>query len=213
MKHIPAREARASGGHTIEILAPTWLEYRAVRRVLPRARVSRTGMRLARWQGASQGSSIVVCGLAGALAPDLPPGSVLVPEWVGLTDGSSLQCDPALVQALTTAALTSHFQPDNRPLLTAPTLIVGEARQHWFQQGFVAADMETGLLAGHHLRVATIRVVLDTPDYPISSAWLRPTRALLQPALWRELLWLSHMAPQYARLAARVLKAGAISET
>jgi hypothetical protein len=106
------------------------------------------------------------------------------------------------------AARMLHFQPDTRPLLTAPSLVVGNERHTWFQRGFVAADMETGLLAGQNLRVATIRVVLDTPDYGISPAWQEPARALLQPSLWRELFWLSRAAPRYALRAARVLKAG-----
>jgi Phosphorylase superfamily len=150
----------------------------------------------------------VVCGLAGALAPGLPPGTVLIPERVGLADGEIMQCDPALVQALVTAARALHFRPDTRPLLTAQSLIVGSDRREWCQRGFAAADMETGLLAGRNLRVATIRVVLDSPEHGISPDWLRPTRALLQPSLWRELLWLSRMAPRYALRAAQVLKVG-----
>jgi uncharacterized protein YjeT (DUF2065 family) len=31
---------------------------------------------------------------------------------------------------------------------------------------------------------------------------------LLQPRLWRELFWLSHVAPQYALRAAHVVKVG-----
>jgi hypothetical protein len=118
-----------------------------------------------------------------------------------------MQCDPALVQALVTAARALRLQSDTRPLLTAPSLIVGRERSDWYQQGFVAADMETGLLAGRNLRVATVRVVLDSPEYGISPDWLRPTRALLQPRLWREMLWLGRMAPRYALRAAQVLKA------
>jgi hypothetical protein len=72
----------------------------------------------------------------------------------------------------------------------------------------VAADMETGLLVGRNLRVATIRVVLDSPEHGISPDWLRPSRALLQPPLWRELFWLSRVAPLYALRAAHVLKIG-----
>src|SRR6266478_2268237 len=94
------------------------------------------------------------------------------------------------------------------PLLTAQSLITGGDRRDWSQRGFVAADMETGLLAGRNLRVATIRVVLDSPERGISPDWLRPTRALLQPPLWRELFWLSRVAPQYALRAAHVLKVG-----
>ncbi len=192
----------------MEILAPTFLEYRAVRCTLPHAHASWAGVRLARWKGVCQGSIVIVCGLAGALAPGLLPGTVLIPEQVGLADGRIMRCDPALVQSLVTAAHTLHFRPDTRPMLTAHSLIVGDARRDWFQRGFVAADMETGLLAGRNLRVATIRVVLDSPEHTISADWLRPTRALLQPSLWRELFWLSRAAPRYALRAAQVLKVG-----
>ena len=143
--------------HSVEILAPTFLEYWAVRSTLPHARASWAGMRLARWKGAGQDSIVVVCGLAGALAPGLRPGTILIPDRVGLADGRFMHCDPALVQALVTAARTLHFRPDTGPLLTAQSLIVGGNRRNWSQQGFVAADMETGLLTGRNLRVATIR--------------------------------------------------------
>ena len=192
----------------MEILAPTFLEYWAVRRTLPHAHASWAGVRLARWKGVCQGTIVIVCGLAGALAPDLPPGTVLIPDRVGLADGKIMHCDPALVQALVTAARTLHFRPDTRPLLTAQSFIVEGDRHDWSQQGFVAADMETGLLAERNLRVATIRVVLDSPEHSISPDWLRPTKALLQPQLWRELFWLSHVAPRYALRAAHVLKIG-----
>lgn len=118
-----------------------------------------------------------------------------------------MPCDPVLVQALVTAARALGFQPDTRPLLTAPSLVVGKERGDWYRQGFVAADMETGLLGGRDLRVATVRVVLDSPEYNISQDWLRPARALIQPRLWRELFWLARAAPRYALRAAQVLKA------
>lgn len=197
----------------MEILAPTLLEYLAVRCTLPRIRTKWVGVRLAHWKGARQGSIVVVCGLAGALAPGLPPGTVLIPDRIGLADGRIVDCDPALVQALVEAARALHFRFDTRPLLTAQSLIVGDDRDDWCQRGFVAADMETGLLAGQNLRVATIRTVLDSPEYGISADWLRPTRALLQPSLWRELFWLSRVAPRYALRAAHVLKVGLGSGT
>lgn len=197
----------------MEILAPTFLEYWAVRRTLPHAHASWTGVQLARWKGVCQGSNvIVVCGLAGALAPDLLPGTVLIPDQIGLADGRIMRCDSTLVQSLVTAARALHFRPDTRPMLTAHSLIVGDERRDWFRRGFVAADMETGLLAGRNLRVATIRVVLDSPEHSISPDWLRPTRALLQPLLWRELFWLSCAAPRYALRAAQILKVGPGSE-
>jgi hypothetical protein len=119
-----------------------------------------------------------------------------------------MQCDPVLVQALVTAARTLRFQPDTGPMLTAQTLITGDDRHGWFQRGYVGVDMETGLLMERNLRVATVRVVLDSPAQGISQEWLRPGRALLRASLWRELLWLGSAAPRYALRAAQVLKVG-----
>jgi hypothetical protein len=191
----------------VQILAPTLLEYWAVRRTLPGSGASWAGVRLARWKGAREGSIAVVCGLAGALTRGLGPGTVLVPERVGLPNGRTMDCDSELVQALVAAARTLGFQPDTGPLLTAPSLVVGRTRQEWAGRGFAAADMETGLLADRGLRVATIRVVLDSPDRGISGAWLSPASAVLRRELWGELFWLCRVAPPYALRAARVLKA------
>jgi hypothetical protein len=200
------RGARRGSARCVHILAPTLVEYWAVRRTLPTAATIWAGVGLAHWQGAREGSSVVVCGLAGALVPGLRPGTVLVPELVALPDGRTMRCAPELVHVLVTAARTLGFQPDTGPLLTAPSLVVGRARQEWADRGFVAADMETGLLADKSLRVATIRVVLDSPEQGISRDWLRPADALLRPRLWRELFWLCRVAPPYALRAARVLK-------
>lgn len=206
----------------MDILAPTLLEYWAARMELSfarpgmlldrsQARIRLAGVRLTRWKGVyGRDSSVIVCGLAGALAPELAPGTVLIPERVALADGRMLPCDPMFVQRLVAGALTLHLQPDTRPLLTAPELVVGDERAYWYRRGFVAVDMETGLLMRQNLRVATVRVVLDSPHYQIAPDWLRPTRAVWQPALWSELFWLSRMAPRYALRAARVLKAGLI---
>lgn len=160
-----------------------------------------------------QGSIVIVCGLAGALVSDLLPGTILVPDQVGLVDGRNMLCDPVLVQMLATAAHALRFRLDTRPLLTTQSLVVGNDRFHWAQQGFAAVDMETGFFVGENVRVATLRVVLDCPERDISSNWLRPMRGFLQPSCWRELFWLGRVAPQYALRAARVLKVGFGSET
>lgn len=195
----------------MEILAPTFLEYRAVRHMLPQAHARWTGVQLTRWPGPGEHSRVIICGLAGALAPDLPPGTILIPDRVGLVDGSFMHCDPALVEMLRTAARALRFQPETRPLLTAPSLIVGEDRHTWLRRGFVAADMETGLLTRWNVCAATIRVVLDSPAHGISADWLQPGSALLQPQLWREFSWLCRVAPRYALRAAHVLKIGLAS--
>jgi hypothetical protein len=204
----PCSSQSEPSSRRVQILAPTLLEYGAARRTLLGADVRWAGVRLARWKGARDGSIVVVCGLAGALTRSLRPGTVLVPGRVGLPDGRTMDCDFELVQALVAAARTLGFEPDAGPLLTARSMVVGPARQDWAARGFMAVDMETGLLAGRNLRVATIRVVLDSPDHGISRQWLRPAGTLLRPGLWSELFWLSRVAPPYALCAARVLKAG-----
>jgi 4-hydroxy-3-methylbut-2-enyl diphosphate reductase len=192
----------------VQILAPTWLEYLAVRRVLPHANVIRTGVALAQWHGTAAGSIVVVCGLAGALAPEVQPGTILVPEQVGLPDGRVIRCDTALVRALAEAARALGIPTETGPILTAPALVVGAERGLWAKRGFVGADMEAGLLADCGVRVATVRAVLDSPSHDISQLWLRPAEVVLRPRLWGELFWLSRAAPSYALLAARVLRAG-----
>lgn len=202
-------------GVNIYVLAPTFLEYWAARRCISDHCLVHAGMRLSRWHGApdDNGAIVVICGLAGALTPDLSPGTVLIPEMVGVPDGSTMRCDAELVSALEQAARTRGFQPEMGPLLTAPTLITGQARDYWAARGFVAADMETGLLAVRTFRVATVRVVLDTPQRTLSREWLRPGRAMLHPALWSELFWLCRAAGPYAARAARIVHAGLTAGT
>jgi hypothetical protein len=211
-------QAWVSPTNSVEILAPTGLEYWAVRCMLYRVRrqdyggvqprITCTGMGLGRWRGGDEQSIAIVCGLAGALDPGLRPGTVVVPELVSRTDGTETRCDPVLREALVEGARALSFEPESGPLLTAPSLVTGDARHRWAHRGFIAADMETGLLAGRNIRVAAVRVILDSPERSISEQWVNPARALLQPALWGELLWLGRSAPRYALRAARVLKAG-----
>lgn len=192
----------------VQVLTPTLLERWAVRRRLPHLRPAWTGVRLARWSGAHERSRVVVCGVAGALAPSIHPGCVLVPEWVGRPDGTILRCDAGLVHALLDGAAALGYEPETGPLLTAPTLVTGPERETWARRGYVAADMETGLLAGHGFgAVATVRVILDGAQSSISDQWLTPLRALVQPGAWRELWWLCRVAPAYSLRAADVLKA------
>lgn len=191
----------------VQVLTPTFLERWAVRRKLPHLHPHWTGVRLARWNGARERSAVVICGLAGALSPDLRAGSVLVPDWVGRPDGTILRCDAGLTRALLEGATALGFQPETGPLLTAPTLVTGHERKTWAQRGYIAADMETGLLAEQGLRVATVRVILDGVQNPISAQWLMPLRTLLRPSAWQELWWLCRAAPAYSLRAAEVLKA------
>jgi hypothetical protein len=118
------------------------------------------------------------------------------------------RCDEALRRALVDGARALGFNPETGPLLTAQALVIGSDRERWVRRGYVAADMETALLSRRGGRFATVRVVLDTPAHSISNLWLTPRRAITDPSLWLELLWLARAAPQYALRAALVLRAG-----
>jgi len=202
-----AAPVRSGVAGTTEILAPTLLEYLAVRAVRPSGAVVHTGVGLGR-RGCSSGAvGAVVCGLAGGLDPALAPGTIVVPSAVATPDGLSRQCDPALVSALRDGARALGFEPRSGPMLTAPQLVTGPARGFWAARGFIAADMETALLPSG-MPVATVRVILDAVARPISERWTTPGAALGRPGLLREFFWLSWAAPRYALRAARVLDAG-----
>lgn len=199
--------ASDAGPLTPTILAATGLEARAVRRTLPWARVVRTGMALSRLPAGdgSLAGPVVACGLAGSLRADLPTGTVLVPRRVLRPGGRWLECDPELVESLAAAARRLGHEPRLDPMATAETLLTGAARRPWAERGCVGVDMETGLLQVE--RVATVRVVLDTPERELHPAWRRPLTALWQPAAWAQLPWLALEARRCARLAAGVLAA------
>jgi hypothetical protein len=189
------------------VVAATGLEARAVRRALPGVPVVLTGMSLSRLRSpAWQGRAVVACGLAGAVRPGVPTGTVLVPRLVIGPGERELACDEALVEALASAARRLGHEPELGPMATAPGLVAGAAaRAEWAARGCVGVDMETGLLEA--ARVATVRVVLDTPERELHPAWARPATALLRPAAWRELPWLAIEGARCARLAAEVLAA------
>jgi 4-hydroxy-3-methylbut-2-en-1-yl diphosphate reductase len=201
-----SRPEPASGHVLPAVVAATGLEARAVRRALPGARVVRVGVGLSRLgRDGRLGGAVVACGLAGALAPDLDTGAVLVPDRVLRPDGSDRACDAELVAALVAGARRLGLEPDRRPLLTTPGLAVGTARARLAATGCAGVDMETALLDTG--RLATVRVVLDTPERELSAAWRRPATALLRPSAWAELPWLAREGPRCARLAAAVLAA------
>jgi nucleoside phosphorylase len=190
------------------ILAPTLLEYVVAKCALPDADVVWSGVGLTRLRRWDRARLYVICGLAGGLAPDTRPGTLLVPARVGLADGRFFDCDGGAVEALHTALRRAHTPFDARPILTADRMMVGRARRPWAARGFVGVDMETGKPARAGARVATVRVVLDSADHEISAEWEQPLRALRRSSAWKELFWLARMGPYYAWTAARALKLG-----
>ncbi len=190
------------------VVAPTLLEYVAAKCVLPCADVTWSGTGLSRRSRWEHDRLYLVCGLAGALAADVRPGTFLVPERVGVADGRFFDCDRDAVEALHAALNDARISFDSRPLLTAQRMVVGPARRAWADRGFVGVDMETGRLAETGARTATVRVVLDCAGREISAEWERPLRAVRRWSSWKELSWLARLAPYYSWRSARALKAG-----
>ena len=190
---------------TIILIAATAIEANALRRELPHARVVETGIALSRVR-APLGDTVVSCGLAGGLRPDLPTGTLLVPREVRRPDGAVVQCDVPLVEAFARGARALGVEPVFDPLLTADSIVNGEARGQWAARGFAGVDMETGRLDA--TRIAAVRVVLDTPQRELSRDWENPLRAILKPWNWPQAAWLARAAPHAARLAARVVAQG-----
>jgi hypothetical protein len=186
------------------LIAATSLEYRALRRALPDARIVRTGIALKK-SCADLGEIVVSCGLAGGLRGDLPTGTVLIPREVRRPDGSMLRCDAELVEAFARGARQLGIDPVFDPLVTTGSIVRGAARAHWAAQGYAGVDMETGRIDAP--RVAAVRVVLDTPQREISADWQAPLLAILKPWNWPQALWLAREAPRAAALAARVAAA------
>jgi hypothetical protein len=171
---------------------------------LPDARIVQTGIALANLRE-PLGDTVVSCGLAGSLRPDLSTGTLLLPREVRCPDGRVLQCDLELVEALARGARRLGIEPIFDPLLTAGTIVNGAARGQWAARGYAGVDMETGLIEA--ARVAAVRVVLDTPQAELSSDWSKPLQAMLKPWNWPQALWLAKAAPRAAKLAARVVAA------
>ncbi len=189
----------------VTVIVATRLEAWAVRRAVRGARIIEAGVGLGRLPREDLGGVVVTCGLAGAVRPGLPTGSVIIPEKVLRPDGRWLSCDPSLVTSLVAGAKTLGLEPDRGPLGTASAFVRGAARASWAARGCVAVDMETGLLTAP--RIAAVRVVLDTPSRDLSEVWRRPTLVVAHPEVWGEAIWLCREAPRCARRAAAVLAA------
>jgi len=186
---------------SLTFVAATRLEYNALRRAMPRARIKLVGIALAH-SPSELGEVVVSAGLAGGLREDLHTGTLLIPRAVRRPDGSELQCDPELVELFALRARQMGIEPLFDRLLTSSEIVRGEARAGWAAQGYSGVDMETGRICAP--RVAAVRVVLDTPLREISADWVAPLRAILNPWNWPEALWLAREAPRAAALAANV---------
>ncbi|HZZ66006.1 MAG TPA: hypothetical protein VFE17_10935 [Candidatus Baltobacteraceae bacterium] len=186
----------------ITVVTATGLEYSAARRALPaEIRVIRAGLALKHNAERIEGSAIS-CGVAGGLRADLPTGTVLIPRFVMRPDGTRLECDSELVQALCASAAQLGHRAVDAPLMTSESIVHGAARDDLAKAGYAGVDMETGWIQAE--RVACVRVILDTPHNEISRAWEHPATVFFKPKAWGDLPFLAREGPRCARIAAAI---------
>lgn len=172
-----AGPAPASAG--LLVLAPLRLEASAVRRGLtrPASRVTRSGMGASRArksavesQRASFGA-LAVMGTAAGLRDDLSPGDLVVATEV--TDGKTTHVLPG-ADLLAAQLRRAGLNATAGKLVTVGKLVKPADRAGLAADGFLAADMESAVLAGAAAGrpVAVIRAVSDSG---LGSGALRPS--------------------------------------
>lgn len=189
------------------VVVATRTEARAFRSVAPGITVRHAGVALKGWKQEIPTPVVISAGLAGGLTAAVQPGVVVVPERIATGAGDPIECDAAWTEALISAAERVGCPVVREGIVTLPAMATGAQREEWAARGFVAADMESGLLALRAPRCAAVRVVLDTPARDLSARWRRPALAALDPRNWSDAIWLARHAPQLARRAAHVVRA------
>jgi adenosylhomocysteine nucleosidase len=161
--------------------------------------------------------ALVAWGLAGGLAADLAPGSVVLPRRVRTPDGRSFETDAAWHAALERTLRRDHA-PCTEDLVTVPAaLSTAPEKQAASSNGAVAADMESAAIAAVAARArapfVALRVIVDAARDALpadAERWIdeRGERRLapafaaaFQPAQWG-VLWI--LARRY-RAALRTL--------
>jgi 4-hydroxy-3-methylbut-2-enyl diphosphate reductase len=140
---------------------------------------TRVGMRARRPLPDGQ---LVLAGVAGAVAPGLGPGDIVVADRVvldGAADRDAAVVLPGaadLAKALRIAGLTVHLGPVGG----ADRIVTGAARAVWADRGALAVDLESGVLARTGRLAAVVRAIVDTPAHPLVSLGTLPrgSRAL-----------------------------------
>jgi 4-hydroxy-3-methylbut-2-enyl diphosphate reductase len=117
--------------------------------------------------GAGGSRGVLVAGVAGASAPGLRAGDVVVADEVRGPDGTVVPVPTAvpLAGALRRLGLTVHVGP----VLSSPELVDDLARAKAAASGALAVDMESAWLAPAAAGgpFAVVRAVVDTPEHPL----------------------------------------------
>jgi 4-hydroxy-3-methylbut-2-en-1-yl diphosphate reductase len=188
------------------------VEARAVRKGTPGARVLRTGMgprravASARTAAGIPGAAVVVAGFCGAVDPTLRPGDVVVATELRSPEGTAVLCSAGpLVAALKRMGVE---RVRLGPIASLPRIARGDEVRALAEAGVIAVDMESAWLveaaAGRPL--AVLRVVVDTPERPLSRifATLRGGRTAyraLRTAAPALLAWARAAGPRTVLLA------------
>jgi len=155
---------------------------------------------------ARKASAIISFGVAGGLAPGLPPGSKLIARSIIAEDGARYYGDPLWSQRLSTAlsgAMIADIAGVEAPL-------AGHEEKHalHLKTGAHAADMESHIAAriaaAHKLPFAAFRVVADPSHRRLPHAALVALRAdgsLALAAIARSILRNPHQIPLLMRTA------------
>jgi 4-hydroxy-3-methylbut-2-enyl diphosphate reductase len=147
--------------------------------------------------------AVLVVGVAGALAPGIEPGDLVVADEVRRAGADPVPVPTAapLATALRRRGLRVHVGP----IVSSATAVDGQARATLAAGGALAVDMESAWLAAAAGPFAVVRAVVDTPAHPL----LRPATALRGLAALRSLRaaapamgdWLAATGPRTLTLA------------
>lgn len=126
--------------------------------------------------------AVISFGVAGALAPDLRVGDVVLAEGI-VSDGTFLPSDTAWAAAWRTRLNAAGHRTIRGTIagVDRPAMTAGDKRALRTQTGAAAVDMESHLAAGfanaHALPFGAVRVVSDTADHalpPLAARAMKP---------------------------------------
>jgi len=150
------------------------------RRLLEAATIVQTGIAISDFAGSlnesvvAGASGLVSLGTAGAIAPNIDPGTLLLPAQVRWLNGAMAKVD-AEWHAQTSARLQREFSIVTKDILHSEEVVQSHAKQSLFEQtGAIAVDMESGVLARlaqtADIPFLIVRTVLDPANQGVPSA-------------------------------------------
>lgn len=166
----------SSPAQSLLVVAPLWIEARALRPALPGATVVRCGMGPARAQRAAvevarrhpAARAVAVAGVCASLDARFVPGDVIVAsELRGSGAPLLLESAKPLARALEAQGQRVHIGP----ILSIDHLLRRAERESLAATGALAVDMESAWLASlaDRLPFAVLRVVSDGPGHELMS--------------------------------------------